>query len=90
MSIPKTYWTEFRKLSFLDRHSIVNAWMSVVFAILGLLVSVVALMATIQLQSQSNELQTQTFIREQNERNAERVKEVVKAFALANGQSKAP
>ncbi len=88
--IPKNYWTQFRKLSFLDRHAVVNAWMSVVFAILGLIVSIVALMATVQLQIQSNELQTQVFIRDQNERNAERVKEVVQAFALANGQSKAP
>jgi Na+-transporting methylmalonyl-CoA/oxaloacetate decarboxylase gamma subunit len=90
MIIFKNYWTQFRKLSFLDRHSVVNAWMSVVFAILGLIVSIVALMVTVQLQAQSNELQTQAFIREQNERNAQRVKEVVQAFALDSGQSKAP
>jgi uncharacterized iron-regulated membrane protein len=86
----KHYLTAWRKLNFLDKHSVANTWVSGILALAGLLLSLVVFKVTIELQHQANALQKQMFIREQNDRNAERVKETVRAFAIEGSRPDLP
>lgn len=78
----KAYCVKFQSLSFLEKHTVVSGLATIALSAAGLLLSFMLLRVTSYLQRQANFVQMRQFRIVENERNARRLQESVRAFAL--------
>lgn len=81
MSI-NAYISNFKTLTFIEKHTVAGVWVNAILVFAGLLLSAVIFHVSTSIQNQANNLQRQTFIREQNELNKKRIQDTVSAFNL--------